>query len=253
MFACITIDQPTAAPYVAAAVGRYWIYDTGAVCYSGYHRAWSLALGIPLLMCLCFLLPAYMLGVVVVNWKRLHEQPVRQQFGFLYRPYRKACAYWEAVVVCQTLALVAVSVYGVTLGPFYQALLFNCTLALIVLGLALVRPYSHPQAGSVMSQSMGCLLATSYIGLSFLPYDATLHPNDVYANIIGSVVLIGNLVLLISLLWRLHKLVDWVGLFRRVGAMCYTRFGCVMCAGCMPAQAPTESVQGPADQLTGST
>lgn len=254
MFACIPVDQATGWPYVAAAVGSHWVHDTQALCYDGYHSGWSVILGIPLLVGLCLLVPGFIVLVVVLNHKRLHEQQVRQQYGFLYRPYRRSCSYWEAVVVCQTLALVAVSVYGVTLGPYYQALLFNCTLALIVVGLALVRPHSHPAAGRMMLQSMGCLLATSYVGLSFLPYDASLQAGAVYANVMGAIVLVANVLLLASLIWRLCRVIHWVQFGQLVAILLYTRCGCVIFADCLPKKpGPSESVQGPSDRLTGSS
>jgi hypothetical protein len=40
-FACIPIDAPVAAPYVAGAVGSFWLHDPDQLCYQGYHRAWA--------------------------------------------------------------------------------------------------------------------------------------------------------------------------------------------------------------------
>jgi hypothetical protein len=35
LFACVPLDRPVAAPYTAAAVGSFWVYDVSAVCFEG--------------------------------------------------------------------------------------------------------------------------------------------------------------------------------------------------------------------------
>ncbi|KAF6265474.1 hypothetical protein COO60DRAFT_1623865 [Scenedesmus sp. NREL 46B-D3] len=81
---------------------------------------------------------------------------------------RPPCCYWECVMVFETVVLVAIRVFGWTLGPFYQGLAVNVVVALILIVLLVVRPYAHQQSGRVALHGMGCLLLTSYAVLSFV-------------------------------------------------------------------------------------
>eukprot|EP00879_Flechtneria_rotunda_P025546 GHRR01027151.1.p1 GENE.GHRR01027151.1~~GHRR01027151.1.p1 ORF type:complete len:357 (-),score=77.56 GHRR01027151.1:267-1184(-) len=212
LFACVPVDKASSEPYCAAAVGRYWVLDMGQQCFEGYHAAWAYALGIPLLFVLAVALP---LGISLFMWQNRHNLTVpwfSRHYGFLYRQYRPSCCYWEAVVVLQTLLLVAVGVFGVTLGPYYQAIVMNAALALVFALLLVVQPHLHQQTGTVALQGIACLLLTGYITQSLLPYGVVRSDDtqfETYGVVMGVVVLIVNLAFLASVLWQLIKLVDW--------------------------------------------
>jgi hypothetical protein len=59
LFTCVALDVHASFPYDAAAVGSYLASDMSKQCYnpSGYHRAWALGLGVPLLVLFCFVVP----------------------------------------------------------------------------------------------------------------------------------------------------------------------------------------------------
>eukprot|EP00879_Flechtneria_rotunda_P002277 GHRR01002468.1.p1 GENE.GHRR01002468.1~~GHRR01002468.1.p1 ORF type:complete len:306 (+),score=67.24 GHRR01002468.1:273-1190(+) len=212
LFACVPLDKDSSEPYCAAAVGRYWVLDMSQQCFEGYHAAWAFALGIPLLFVLAVALP---LGISLFMWHNRHNLTMpclRRHYGFLYRQYRPSCRYWEAVVVLQTLLLVAAGVFGVTLGPYYQAIVMNAALAFVFALLWVARPHLHQQTGTVALQSIACLLLTGFAALSFLPYGVVSLDDtqfETYGVIMGVIVLLVNLAFLASVLWQLINLVDW--------------------------------------------
>jgi hypothetical protein len=111
-FACITIDVPVAAPYVAGAVGSFWLHDPDQLCYQGYHRAWALGLGLPLLLLVCGLLPAAILWVALRNNQQKAPHTSAVCMVFLVWCYQPSYCCWDAAVTMQTAALTIVSVYG---------------------------------------------------------------------------------------------------------------------------------------------
>uniref|UniRef100_A0A383V756 Tyrosine-protein kinase ephrin type A/B receptor-like domain-containing protein n=1 Tax=Tetradesmus obliquus TaxID=3088 RepID=A0A383V756_TETOB len=111
-FACIPIDAPVDAPYVAAAVGSLWLHDPGQLCYQGYHRAWALGLGLPLLVVVCGLLPAGILWAVLRNRQRHTPHATNMPcLKCLVWPYKPSYCWWDASVLLQTAALTAVGVF----------------------------------------------------------------------------------------------------------------------------------------------
>jgi hypothetical protein len=136
LFTCVPLDAPTSPPYEANAVGAFWAQDMSERCYTpeGYHMAWALGLGIPLLLLLCAALPAGLFGWLWLSKRRgkLTDFRFRSQYGFLYRTWREDVCWWEAVVVLQTIVLVMVGTFGYALGPYYQALVMTAALCIIL-------------------------------------------------------------------------------------------------------------------------
>jgi hypothetical protein len=214
ILACVRIDAPVEAPFVATAVGRFWLLDMQERCFdasgSTYHQKWALALGIPLLLLVCGALPAVVLLVVLVNRKRLNEFRFKQKFGFLYKSYSSSCCFWEGVVTIQCLVLVAISVLGYTLGPFHQALVMTAAFAIIGLMLLTCKPHNAQRAGRVHLQSIGCLMLTSFSALGFVAQSCiAASASSVVAIVLAALVLGVNAVFVASVLWQLLRLVQW--------------------------------------------
>jgi hypothetical protein len=162
LFACVPLDKPVVAPYTAAAVGSYWVHDVSTVCFgTGWHRSLSLGLGVPLVLLLCIGLPVAIVFVTVSNHKRITHPTFQQHWSFLTRAYTTRFCWWEAVIVCQTIALVVVSTFGINMGPFYAVLGIHLYL------LIAAEPYVHLQTGRSMRLAVQCLLLTSFVGLTF--------------------------------------------------------------------------------------
>lgn len=208
-FACVPIDEaPSGPPYSAAAVGTYWSMDLNAQCWTGYHLNWALGLGLPILLLLCMGLPAGILFITLANRSRLDDPEFSQHYGFLYRLYKPKYCWWELVVVLQTLSLVAVSVHCHSLGPLYQGLIVNATLALMVVLLMAAKPHSHAAAYRVSLHAMGCLAFTSYAALSFLPY-GVYRTTQAYGIAMGVILLLVNVAFVLSVVWLLYKVIAW--------------------------------------------
>lgn len=208
MFACIPIDQPAITPYKPAAVGSFWILDTNQECFAGYHKAWSLGLGLPLTLVVCLALPCSVLLVISRNAAKLQDEDFMKQYGFLYKSYKQHYCCWEVVVLLQTMLVVAISVFGVNIGAFYQCIVMTGALMLMVFLLLACQPYEHPQAARVSLHSLCCLLLTSYLALTFLQY-GSVKPSAVYGLVMGTCLLLVNVAFVASVLWQLSKMMDW--------------------------------------------
>lgn len=207
-FACMQIDNPPAGPpYTAAAVGHFWTLDLNAQCWVSYHRAWAYGLGLPCLLLMCVCLPAGILYKTLKNRHRMDDPHFIHHYGFLYRPYKVQYCWWEAVIVLETLVLVAISVFGTSLGPYFQGLIMNAALAIMAFLLLAFKPQAHHAAYRVSLYSMCCLLVTNYTALSFLPYE-NLQAGALYGVIMGALVLFVNVGFILFVVWKLYKLVE---------------------------------------------
>jgi hypothetical protein len=128
LFACIPLDQPTVAPYEAAAVGSFWAGHMSQLCWQGYHRTTALALGVPLVAVLLVLLPVSMFGFLLYHRQDLSQDRLRH-FLFMFRMYKPEKFYWEVLILLQTAVLVAISVFGFSLGTYYACLALTAALA----------------------------------------------------------------------------------------------------------------------------
>jgi hypothetical protein len=224
LFACIRIDQPAQPPNMPLAVGSFWVHDTEQLCFAGWHRRLAIGLGIPLLLFVSFV-PGFILYKTLPNRARLGDPVWLQHYGFLVQDYKPGCRYWEVVVSAQTILLVALSVFSYTLGPFYQAVLMNVAVAVILLLLAVVRPLAHKDTQRVALFSMGCLFLTSYSALAFVQMagklsDSALSLTSAEAGAIptfmGVIVVVANCVFLAWVLWKLVRSVEWKTQWQRM-------------------------------------
>lgn len=214
MLVCRKIDDPNSPlPYrhAAAANGSFFAYDLQQPCLQGYHRSW-MALVVPCAVLLCVLLPA---GIAVLMWRKrsqLNEPDTCHMYGFIYKLYRPSMCAWEAVSVVQTNILVAVAVFGLALGGFYQALVMNAALAVMVVLLLVFQPYWCQQLYRLRLIGLQLLLLTSYASLSFMDITyQNLHLDlDVYSMAMGAVVLVLNLVYVLFCIGLLCRSIKWV-------------------------------------------
>jgi hypothetical protein len=209
LFACIPLDQPAMWPYVASAVGSFWVYDTSSICFGpGWHRSLALGVGVPLIALLCLCLPATIVYVTLSNFSNLGDVAFRRSWGFLTHSYRPRFCWWEAVVVWETTVLVAVSVFGVNVGPFFQCAIRIAALMLISNAQLGFKPYAQTLTGRAMVQGTYCLLLTTLVGQTFLPYGPVL-PGSAYGLAMGGILLVANVVYVCSVVWQLLRLIDW--------------------------------------------
>eukprot|EP00878_Enallax_costatus_P008901 GHUV01009305.1.p1 GENE.GHUV01009305.1~~GHUV01009305.1.p1 ORF type:complete len:278 (+),score=34.00 GHUV01009305.1:350-1183(+) len=171
LFACMTIDRPgdPGTALQLTAVGRFWLMDLQQHCFEGYHLGWSVGLGVPLLVFVCLLVP----GTVLMLSLHRRRQPslvttFDRHYGFLYRTYKPSMCFWEAVVVLETIAFVAVSVFGHSLGSYYQIILMIFVLIIMLFMLVTFKPYAHGIAQRV-KEGGGVLLIDHCLGIPHVP------------------------------------------------------------------------------------
>lgn len=236
LFTCIALDVPASFPYEAAAVGSYLAADMSEQCYKlgGYHRAWALGLGVPLLVLFCLVVPV---GLYVFLWLsrkrgKLGDDNFRKHFGFLYRTWREDVCWWEAVTCCQTICLVAIGTFGHVMGVYFQSLVILAALGTIFVLMLLVRPHNCQVAFVVTLFSVWVLITTAFSALTFLSYQK-VTPAYGYTMAMGVFVLVINITFVLSTLWRLVRLVQW-GILRRWCGCCSATPPC--CGPCEPCR-----------------
>ncbi|KAG2438668.1 hypothetical protein HXX76_005215 [Chlamydomonas incerta] len=92
-------------------------------CYSGTHLSVYVPIGVVAVFMYCLLPPLVSYLLMWRHRKQLDDHHVGQVYGFLYKRYRERYWYWESVLQLETLALVAVEVFGRALVTSHQALL----------------------------------------------------------------------------------------------------------------------------------
>jgi hypothetical protein len=209
-------------------------------CYApgGYHRAYALGLGLPLLILICFVLPAGLFLFVWISNRRglLVQESFRKQYGFLYRSWR--VCWWESVVVVQTTILVMIGTFGYALGVYFQLLVMSAAFVIIGVLLFLVQPHNSKVAGSVTLLSIAVLFTTAFSCLTFLPY-RNITPAYGYTMAMGVFVLVINVAFVLSTLWRLLRLLQCGDRLRRLFGCCCARFAPCCCELCRQPTRPS--------------
>eukprot|EP00877_Chromochloris_zofingiensis_P009338 jgi/Chrzof1/4658/Cz14g21210.t1 len=218
MFSCMSIDDALGRQ-TGAAVGTYWVYDLNQLCWQGYHRVWGLIVGIVGTALLCVGVPAVMGITLWLNRSQLDQQAFRVHFGFLYHIYRPACYLWEVVLTIQTAVLMAVTVFGAPLGPYYQTLLLNASLGCMLLLTLFIDPLRSRKLRHLQLASMTALFITSYASLSFLPAATGQSTSSTYKEAMGAVVLVLNVAFLVYAVCSVLFTVPWQRLRRLIDAM----------------------------------
>ncbi|KAF6265074.1 hypothetical protein COO60DRAFT_1457264 [Scenedesmus sp. NREL 46B-D3] len=206
-FACISVDVPVAAPYVAAAQGSFWLQDPDQLCYQGYHRAWALGLGIPLLLLVCGVSPAGLLCLMLRKRQHLGDASFIRRHGLLFLCYKPSCFWWEVTVMAQTAVLIVVGVFGHSIGPLHQIIAFSCLLAVIALLWQYAQPHMLPAAGDTMLQCIVCLFVTNTVSVTFLDY-GSFKASVTTVTSVGSAVLFIHVVFVASVLWRIGRVLS---------------------------------------------
>lgn len=110
----------------------------------------------------------------------------------------------------QTCVVVAIGVFGATLGAAFQCILLGAAFGTSLLLLAVFKPYSDRTSHTVGAQSLACLMLTAQ-GALVLTLLATSGSESTAAAATGvaAVVLAVNAVFVLSVLWRLLRAAEW--------------------------------------------
>eukprot|EP00878_Enallax_costatus_P012202 GHUV01012743.1.p1 GENE.GHUV01012743.1~~GHUV01012743.1.p1 ORF type:complete len:349 (+),score=49.56 GHUV01012743.1:349-1395(+) len=237
LFACVEIDRPqgTSSDMWLKAVGRYWSLDVSQPCFGAWQKGLSLGLGIPMVVLLCIVLPSAVILLTLCNKERMQGDPsFSRHYGFLYHTYKPSvwyglllllykpsCRYWEGIVALQTTVFVAVSVFGYSLGPYFQNLLLVLALMLSGMLLTAVKPYASPSAQNVMVRGVIAVLLTTFAALSLVPdgYVQGASTSEAYKLVIGSLLVAMNVSFVVYACWSLIK-VAWSQVIDKAKAVC---------------------------------
>jgi hypothetical protein len=239
LFACIELDKPSDAPGVApgskpAAVGWFFMHDLDQVCFfaaDGWHRRLALGLGIPLTL-LVLAVPICIVAVMLRNWRRRSDAHFLQHFYFLVQYYSPTYCWYEAVVISQTLALVFLSVFGYSLGPYRQALAMNIVIFLSGVLLLFLQPLRHREAKNVAVCSMVCLFLMSYTALTFAQFGVGQLSKEAISVYMGLIVVVVNVAFVAWVLWQLWKMINWRGVWQQAAWICRAIAACDLAAAC---------------------
>lgn len=113
----------------------------------------------------------------------------------------------------QTCVVVAIGVFGATLGSTFQCVLLVTAFAAALLLLAVFKPFVNKEANLIGMLSCGCLLITAQAPLVFALLRGEEESGGLAASIVAVIVLLVNIVFVSALVWRLVRAVDW----QRVG------------------------------------
>jgi hypothetical protein len=171
LFACQTLDFPPPAKYPQYSLldhpRGYWEHDMNMKCYTGWHAGYALALGVPVVVLLIVGWPSFILGVVFRHRNELDEPRVFNKWGGLYKALDSGREWWGAVEPLQISALVCISTFINSLGPYYCMLLLTLLYVLLTCASCWFRPFRDPYLQLLHSSAMFCLWATSYGALFF--------------------------------------------------------------------------------------
>lgn len=233
LFACQRLDYPPPATYPQYSQLNhsrgYWEHDMNMKCYTGWHAGYALALGIPVVLLLIVGWPAYILGVIT-RWRNELDQPhVFKKYGGLYKALDRRREWWCAVEPLQMAALVCISTFINSLGPYYCMLLLTLLYVVLTAGSCWFRPFRDPWLQLLHSSAMFCLWATSYGALYFTGAGAGAQLSKGAPDAIAVLLVVLNFVFLagaVGMLGRLawhHIQQNKDSLRAWVGCMCCRR------------------------------
>ncbi|KAG2433150.1 hypothetical protein HYH02_012694 [Chlamydomonas schloesseri] len=206
VFACRTIDAPGGSgPFGelqrATWPYGYWMRDLTQQCYAGPHAAAYVPIGITAVLAICVTPP---LASFIMLWRvrhKLDEPRTQAMYGFLYLRYKRRFFFWDPVVQLQTLALVAVDVFGRGLPVLQQSLLLLLGFNIIAAINMSTAPVRCRLLLVLEFLSLGVLSGTVTLGLFFV--EPSQAPTGSHGAAIGVVILLLNSALLFAMLLML--------------------------------------------------
>ena len=123
---------------------QYLAVDLEHRCFTGDHLAAVLTLGVGQLVVFVIGLPLLVLLFLRRNRVKeggLKRHVVHMRYGLFFSAYHEDTYFWEIVLTARKISIVAISVFGRSIGPQRQALLANCILLVCILLEIAGKPY----------------------------------------------------------------------------------------------------------------
>ncbi|KAG2431878.1 hypothetical protein HXX76_009371 [Chlamydomonas incerta] len=102
-------------------------------CYTGVHLGLYVPLAVVFLFFFCLGPPLLNAALLYRVRAALDEHNKRQVYGFMYSRYHRKYYWWDSVLMLQTIALVAVDVFGRAVVVEWQALMLLSVLIAIAM------------------------------------------------------------------------------------------------------------------------
>jgi hypothetical protein len=209
-FACYPIDQSSTADpgAVRTAARGFWVSDIQQPCFEGWHRKWTLAYGVPVLVIILGT-PLNIFGGFYMNRAKLQTEQFKSIVGFMYHNYDTKYYWWEPVNAMEIAVVVAIYCFSYTLGPYYSILLLNISFGFFFLLQMAVRPHAYPELHRMQMVSLGLLCFTTYIGLTLLPKSPDIElvqPPVAYGVAISVIGFLVNVAYVVWSLWEICRL-----------------------------------------------
>lgn len=212
IFACCPIDRPGDPGAVATAGRGYWVMDIQQPCFAGWHRTWTLALGLPAAL-IVLSMPFQVAGGFLLHKAKLQTDEFKSVVGFMYHNYRPTAFFWEPVNAIELAVVVAVHCFSHTLGPYYSMLLLNISFALFLLLQIACHPHAYKELHQLQVTSLGLLFFTTYLCLTVLPQSAgsaaaaaAAQPLQLYGNVVGVLGLVMNAAFVAWGFWEICRM-----------------------------------------------
>lgn len=119
----------------------------------------------------------------------------------------------------QTCIVVAISVFGATLGAPFQCILLTAACGVAQTLLGVFKPFEFREANLVSMQAFGCLMLSAQAALVFELLVLIDAGNAAAANGVAALVLVVNIVFVLSMLWRIVTAIDWAAVGGNAGTL----------------------------------
>ncbi|KAG2491214.1 hypothetical protein HYH03_010424 [Edaphochlamys debaryana] len=191
---------------LATAPSGYWTRDMQQECYVGAHASFYVPLGVVFLVVFCASPPIVNFALLWRVRHKLSNYHTIQVYGFMYSRYRSQWFWWDSVLMCQTLALVAVQVFGGVLEVAYQALMLQIVLMCFGAVNMTVKPSRNALLRHLEFWSYVVLSTTIALNLYYVTVSGTITLADEAGGVaIAVLVLVINLALIVIFLATLAR------------------------------------------------
>ncbi|KAG2498218.1 hypothetical protein HYH03_003969 [Edaphochlamys debaryana] len=207
VFSCYVIDHPRNVddmPLTASAASAYgyWVRSMNQACYSGVHQELYVPLGIVFLLVFCITPPVANFALLWRVRHKFDDPHVISVYGFMYMRYKPKMFWWDSVLQVQTLAMVAVDVFGQGVDVEYQALMLLCVLVVISAINVTIEPLHAPLLRYLEFVSSAVLVLTIALSMFFVVGDSDVLEGAA-GNAIVIIMLVINVVLVAGFLFAM--------------------------------------------------
>ncbi|KAG2491393.1 hypothetical protein HYH03_010184 [Edaphochlamys debaryana] len=200
-FSCYLIDVG-GSEQASNSPDGYWSRNMQQACYQGVHARLYVPLGAVFTVVFGLVPPMAIVWIYWTVWRfpeRRDEPRCQLLYGFMFAQYELPYAWYDAVVLLQTYAMVAVAVFAQVIRVAYQALLLLVVMLTFAAVTALCGPLRYDMLDHLQFLSFTTLCLTLTLSIYFLVGGAELVDSGT-GTAIGALILALNAGMVASLL-----------------------------------------------------